>query len=263
MVTENRDVVADIERYWRETGVPRSAVVEMRSELVQHLTEAKADGRGVSDVVGDDPGQFAESWAASFRSRRPGTASWTEVQTGAASFNRRTRREMAYYAIGIAAVIAAVAVAGQGGNEVDNEIWRWMWTIFAVVMAIGEIFTAGFFLLPFAIGAGAAAVLAWAGAGVLAQWLVFFGVSVVALAYLRRFITRQDEAAQPKVGANRWVGEIGQVLQTIDPHTDTGMVRILQEEWRASAPQKIEKGTRVVVTAVQGTRLVVEPIEQV
>ncbi len=262
-MTDNRDVVEHIERYWRETGVPRSAIAEMRAELDQHLIEAQGDGRVVSDVVGEDPAQFAESWAASFRNRRPGTASWQEVQAGTATVNRQTRREMVYYGIGIAAVIAAVAVGGQGGSDVDNEIWRWMWTIFAVVMAIGEIFTAGFFLLPFAIGAGAAAVLAWAGAGVLAQWLVFFGVSVVSLAYLRRFITRQDEAAQPKVGANRWVGEIGQVLQTIDPHTDGGMVRILQEEWRAMASQKIEQGTRVVVTEVRGTRLVVEPLEQV
>jgi inner membrane protein len=145
---------------------------------------------------------------------------------------------------------------------VDNEVWRWLWTVFAVVMAIGEIFTAGFFLLPFAIGAGVAAIMAWANAAVLAQWLVFFGVSVVSLAYMRRFIARQDEADQPKVGANRWVGEIGQVLEKIDPKTDGGMVRILQEQWRAMADQPIEEGSRVVVTEVRGTRLVVEPTEK-
>ena len=143
----------------------------------------------------------------------------------------------------------------------DNEVWRWLWTIFAVVMSVGEIFTAGFFLLPFAIGAGGAAILAWAGTGVLAQWLVFFGLSVFSLAYLRRFINRQDEAEQPKVGANRWVGEEGVVLEDIDPVTDAGMVRILREEWRATALQPIPKGTRIVVTEIQGARLTVERLE--
>lgn len=143
----------------------------------------------------------------------------------------------------------------------ENEVWRWLWTIFAIVMAIGEIFTAGFFLLPFAIGAAAAAILAWVGAGVLAQWLVFFGLSIFSLAYLRRFITRQDEGEQPKVGANRWVGEIGLVLQDIDPHTDAGMVRVLHEQWRAMADQPIDAGEKIVVADVQGTRLVVELLE--
>ena len=63
----------------------------------------------------------------------------------------------------------------------ENETWRWLWTGLAVVMGIGEIFTAGFFLLPFAIGAAAAAILAWLGVALLPQWLVFFGVSTVCL----------------------------------------------------------------------------------
>jgi membrane protein implicated in regulation of membrane protease activity len=136
-----------------------------------------------------------------------------------------------------------------------------LWTIFAIVMGIGEIFTAGFFLLPFAIGAGAAAILAWAGSPVLAQWLVFFGVSLFSLAYLRRFITRQDEGAQPRVGANRWIGLDGIVIEDIDPDRGTGMVKIESEEWRAIAPQPIATGQKIVVTDVRGARLVVELLE--
>jgi membrane protein implicated in regulation of membrane protease activity len=165
------------------------------------------------------------------------------------------------YGVGLGAVIAAVAVAGQGGSDVDNEVWRWLWTVFAVVMGVGEIFTAGFFLLPFAIGAAAAAILSWAGAAILAQWLVFFGVSVFSLAYLRRFITRQDESDQPKVGANRWIGSEGIVLEDIDPVTGAGMVKIESEEWRATGLQAIPAGQRIAVVEVRGARLVVEPLE--
>ncbi len=174
---------------------------------------------------------------------------------------RENERDLTLFGLRALAVLLAVAVMAQGGNDVDNEAWRWLWTIFAIVMGIGEIFTAGFFLLPFAVGAAAAAILAWVGAGVLAQWLVFFGLSIFSLAYLRRFISRQDEGEQPKVGANRWVGEVGLVLQDIDPHTEAGMVRILREEWRASANQHIDAGEQIVVTEVQGTRLIVEQVQ--
>ncbi|HEY7470064.1 MAG TPA: NfeD family protein [Acidimicrobiia bacterium] len=260
-MAEDRDIVDMIERYWRETGVPRAAAAEMRAELTQHLADAGVDGRDPSEVVGADPAGFAESWAASYRERRHSTATWDEVQTGQAEVNRKTRRDLISYGVGLGAVIAAVAVAGQGGNDVDNEVWRWLWTIFAIVMGIGEIFTAGFFLLPFAIGAGAAAILAWAGSPVLAQWLVFFGVSLFSLAYLRRFITRQDEGAQPRVGANRWIGLDGIVIEDIDPDRGTGMVKIESEEWRAIAPQPIATGQKIVVTDVRGARLVVELLE--
>jgi membrane protein implicated in regulation of membrane protease activity len=142
----------------------------------------------------------------------------------------------------------------------DNEVWRWLWTGLALVMGIGEIFTAGFFLLPFAIGAGAAAVLAWAGIGGLAQWLVFFGVSFVSLAYLRRFVRHQDELETPRVGANRWVNARGLVLDEIDASKEGGMVRIEGERWRATTDgDPIPAGTRVIVREVRGTRLVVTP----
>jgi len=257
-MTEQDPVLSEIERYWIETGVPRTTVIEMRRELDQHLDEAAGDGRTLTDVIGERPDQFAENWASAYRARRGSTATWGEVQGGTATKVRQNKRDLFLFGIGALGVLGAVAVMAQGGNDVENEVWRWLWTIFAVVMAIGEIFTAGFFLLPFAIGAAAAAILAWVGAGVLAQWLVFFGLSIFSLAYLRRFITRQDEGEQPKVGANRWVGEIGLVLEDIDPHTEAGMVRVLHEQWRATADQHIDAGEKIVVADVQGTRLVVE-----
>ncbi|MEA1902346.1 MAG: NfeD family protein [Actinomycetota bacterium] len=254
---DRSQVVAEIERYWLETGIGPTTVAEMRAELEGHLLDAEADGKSVEDVVGDKA-QFAENWATAHRGRA--VASWRDVQVGNTKKERDTRRDTILYGLGTAALIAAAAVAGQGGSDVDNEVWRWMWTIFAIVMGVGEVLTAGFFLLPFAIGAAAAAILAWFNAALLAQWLVFFGVSVFALAYLRRYIGRQDEGEQPRVGANRWVGAEGLVLQEIDPRTGAGMVRILNEEWRATADQPIATGARIVVTDVKGTRLFVEQL---
>lgn len=248
-------VMAEVEQYWLETGLSAETVADMSNELSQHLLEAESNGKTVDDVVGDRAA-FAEGWAAARRGRPVET--WADVQSGKIRRRRETRLDLIL--TGTAAAVLVI-VASQGGSEVDIDMWRWLWTLFAIALGIGEIFTAGFFLLPFAIGGAAAAILAWISAPILAQWLVFFGVSLFSLAFLRRFIERQDEAEQPRVGANRWVGSEGIVLQGIDPHSGTGMVRILNEEWRATAFGKIPAGARIVVTDVDGARLRVEQLE--
>jgi membrane protein implicated in regulation of membrane protease activity len=257
-VSERDRVISDVERYWLGAGLDPETVSEMKGELSQHLIEAERDGRTVEDVIGDRAA-FAEGWAAARRGRP--VEPWADVQSGKVMRRRETRRELILYGSGAVALVAAVAVASQGGSDMDNEVWRWLWTIFAIVLAIGEMFTAGFFLLPFAIGGAVAAILAWTGANVIAQWLVFFGVSTISLVYLRRFIHRQDEGEQPRVGANRWVGQEGLVLQTIDPDSGAGMVRILNEEWRAASLGKIPAGKKIVVTQVDGARLIVEELQ--
>lgn len=256
-------LVEDCVRYWTETGVPRKQVEEMRLQLTHHLSEAAAEGREPGTVVGPSVAEFAEMWAAEYRPPVRSTPSWEDVMSGRTQLDRRIRRELLAFGAGIVAIVVALAVVGKGADTVEDEIWRWLWTGLAVVMAIGEIFTAGFFLLPFAIGATASAVLAWVGASVLSQWLVFFGVSIVALAYLRRYIDRQDEGEQPRVGANRWVGSQGIVLEEIDPDTASGMVRVDNEEWRATSTHggNIPAGARIAVRDVRGARLVVEQVE--
>ena len=144
----------------------------------------------------------------------------------------------------------------------DNELWRWLWLGLAALLGIGEVLTAGFFLLPFVIGGGVAAAMAWLGLSPLAQWLVFFGVSLLSWAVLQRYIKTQDSDGQPRVGANRWKGATGLVLEEIDHVHGNGMVRISGEEWRATveAGQKnIPTGDTIEVVGVEGTRLVVVP----
>lgn len=264
MTTERVDrVVDDCALYWTETGVPATEVAEMKVELSQHLRSTAAEGRDIEAVTGADLAHFAEQWASEHRDVTRKTPTWDDVISGRTQRARVRRRELIAYAGGLVVLVSAAAVAGKGEVTMEEEIWRWLWTGLAIVMGVGEIFTAGFFLLPFSVGAVAAAVLAWIGANVLSQWLVFFGVSIVSLGYLRRYIDRQDEGVQPRVGANRWIGSHGIVLEEIDPDTAGGMVRVDNEEWRATSKSGaiIPPGARITVTDVSGSRLVVEPLE--
>jgi membrane protein implicated in regulation of membrane protease activity len=141
---------------------------------------------------------------------------------------------------------------------VDNETWRWVWTGLAVFLSVAEIFTAGFFLLPFGIGAAAAALLAWLGIGLVLQWLTFIVISIVALVGLQRFIRKQDRDQLQDIGANRYLRRQAVVLETVDPIQGTGRVRVESEEWRAvTEGETIPAGVQVIVTGVRGSRLVV------
>ncbi len=144
----------------------------------------------------------------------------------------------------------------------DIEFWLWLWVGAAVVLGIGEMMTAGFFLLPFAIAAVIAAMLALLGVHPIIQLLAFAIFSVAALVAIRRFAKKDEDVMYP-VGAKRYVNAKGTVIETIDPFKNTGKVRVETEEWRATTDidQTIETGTPIIVIEVRGSRMVVLPAQ--
>ena len=141
-------------------------------------------------------------------------------------------------------------------------MWRWVWVAVTMVMGIGEIFTAGFFLLPFAFGGALAAAAAWMDMAGAVQWLLFFGGTVVSMLMLRRFMVQQDRPDDLPVGANRYIGMEARVIEDIDPVANTGRVRVESDEWRAVADSgRVAEGCLVRIAALHGTKLEVEVLE--
>lgn len=260
-VTERSGIdqmVTDCEQYWLETGVPRGATAEMKAELSAHLHEALDAGKTMETVVGSDLATFAESWAAEYRDPAAPEA-WNEAER-----RRHTRKEIwsawGWLSVAAAAILVLIFVGPKEERMEEIEVWRWIWVGAFVVLGIGEMVTAGLFMLPFAIGAGAAAILAWFGVAIWVQLLVFLVVSVAALWGMRRFAWRSGEPSH-SVGAKRYVDATGTVTETVDRVSGTGRVRLETEQWRATtdADSAIEPGTEVMVVDVRGARLVVEP----
>ncbi|MBM3695443.1 MAG: NfeD family protein [Actinobacteria bacterium] len=138
----------------------------------------------------------------------------------------------------------------------DNEMWRWIWLALVVVFGIGEIFTAGFFMLPFAVGAVVAFLLSWFNIPVPVSLVVFLATSVVALVVIQKLVRRSDQRQVP-VGANRFVGRTVVVTEQVDRLANTGRVRMDTETWRATTDgPPIEVGAEARVVEVRGTRLV-------
>lgn len=144
----------------------------------------------------------------------------------------------------------------------EPNIWFWVWLALAVILSIAEIFTSGFFLLPFGIGAAVAAALEWFWPGSINwQWAAFIGVSSLVLVALRRYANMLTHEPPMKVAGDRLIGKCGVVIEPLEEHTSRGRVRVEREEWRADAPgfEPMAEGERIEVVAVEGTHLVVKP----
>jgi membrane protein implicated in regulation of membrane protease activity len=137
-----------------------------------------------------------------------------------------------------------------------------IWSIAAVLLAVGELFTPGlFFLGPVALAAVVAAVVASVGAGAVVQLVVFIVGAVASLALLRPIARAHlHMPAVLRTGTAALVGTQAIVLQRVD--ADGGRVRIGGEEWTARPymdGQVFEPGTRVQVAEIKGaTALVLE-----
>ncbi|MCK4518998.1 MAG: NfeD family protein [Candidatus Omnitrophica bacterium] len=139
------------------------------------------------------------------------------------------------------------------------EVW-WMWIGLGGLFIIGEIFTAGFFLLWFGIAALVSGALAYLGVGFGWQGLAFVVVSGALLAATRKLANRLTKKQPPGIGADRLIGKTGIVLEEIDNDKNTGRVRVDEDEWRvdSEAGEIIQVGKKIEVIRLEGTRLIVK-----
>lgn len=151
----------------------------------------------------------------------------------------------------------------------DLNVWPWVWLGVAVVFAIVEltVLAGTFVLLPFALSAFVAALAGWYDAPIEAQWAIFIlgGAALWALfwRYAKRFMA---EHTNPEgVGADRLVGMTAIVTHQIDPDDvdRRGRVKVAGEDWGAltEGSGSIATGSKVQVTAMSGTRVIVAPLD--
>ncbi len=136
-----------------------------------------------------------------------------------------------------------------------------IWLIAAVIFAVGEIATLGFFLAPFAGGAAVAGLVSAVGAGEFASWASFIVVSMVLLLALRPLArSHRRMPARLRTGTAALVGRSAMVTQRIHNDEDTGCVKLEGESWTArayDADEVIEPGKRVQVIEIRGATALV------
>lgn len=259
-------VVDRCRTYWRGSGVSTEAADEMAAELTAHLAEASAAGKSIETVTGDDIDEFAEEWAAAYRGPMP--ASPATSSPTPTSLPRTENRAPGWVlwlgALAIVALVILVAVLAPDDEAMDQTVWVGLWLVAAALLAVGEMLTAGFFLLPFAIGAAAAGILALATVSVPLQIITFVVVSVGSLFLLQRFAQKDVHGELLPVGAARYIGASALVVEPVSRLQNTGWVKMGTEDWRATTDGNVEIpiSTEVKVVEVRGARLVVEPVDK-
>lgn len=137
------------------------------------------------------------------------------------------------------------------------------WVIVGVLLMVAEIFTAGFVVIFFGIGAVLTGALMWAFPGLgetfLAQALVFLALSVASLVAGRRFfcaLRGKSERGTADADDDGIVGAQVEVVAAIAPPL-AGKVVLNGVEWEAVAERPVKKGETVPVIARKGIVLVV------
>lgn len=125
-----------------------------------------------------------------------------------------------------------------------------IWLIVAIFFTVLEIFTAGFAVLCFGIGAVFASVVS-CFAELNGQILAFVIGSALSFVTVRPFVLRflSKREKNVKTNVDALIGRRGVVSETIDPAQHTGRVAIDGDDWKAISEMGdcIEKGTSVEI----------------
>ena len=136
------------------------------------------------------------------------------------------------------------------------------------MLVVAEVFTSGFVLLWFGIGALAAGLAGLLGVhSIVLQFLIFAVVSIALTAASRtifvNYFSREKSGGDLKSGVESLPGKIGTVVSSSRGAMHEGAVKVFGSTWTAypaEGEEPLEAGDRVEVTRVQGASIYVRRI---
>ncbi len=139
-----------------------------------------------------------------------------------------------------------------------------VWTAAIILFGVVEAATAGLVSIWFVAGALVALVAAFVDASLIIQIILFLVVSAAALALTRPMLRKITAANAVPTNADRVLGEIAKVTETIDNENYTGAVYIDGKTWSARSADDtlIPAGTRVRIESMEGVKLFVKKLEE-
>jgi membrane protein implicated in regulation of membrane protease activity len=134
-------------------------------------------------------------------------------------------------------------------------------------LIVAEVFTAGFVLLWFGVGALFAAFLSLLGFGIGWQFLAFAILSVALTALSRTiFVNYFAHKNELKSGVDALPGQVGTVVTSSQGAMRGGEVKVFGSVWTAypaEGEEVLQAGERVEVVRVQGASLYVRSIDAI
>ena len=135
------------------------------------------------------------------------------------------------------------------------------WLLVAGICFIIEIFTVGFFVFWFGIGALIALVVSLFVENFLVQAIFFIISSTILLLFTKPLVNKFIKTDKTTLtNVYRIIDKEGIVVENIDSLNCTGKVKVKGELWSAIADTDIEMGSKIKVISVNGVKLKVEKI---
>ena len=139
------------------------------------------------------------------------------------------------------------------------EYW-WFWVVFAVIFFIMEMFTAGFFILWFGIGALCSLLALKLGLGIAWQWVVFVVISSVFAFFSRKFANKISKEPV-KIAAEEVIDTIGIVINELKKDNLAVLAKFNSVSWRSFPDDEntiLRIGDKVKALKIEGTHLIVK-----
>lgn len=141
--------------------------------------------------------------------------------------------------------------------------WPIIWIVIAIVLAIIEIATMGLTTIWFTVGALVALIAAWLNLHYIVQIVLFFVSSIVFLLLTRPLVVKYLKIGSVKTNVDSLIGKCGIVVADISEH-QYGQVKINGQIWtaRAAGDDHIASNQEVIVTSIEGVKLVVSQVNE-
>ena len=142
-----------------------------------------------------------------------------------------------------------------------------VWIGFAIFMLLCEGFTTQLVSIWFVLGSVCAAITTIFTSDITIQSAVFLVVSLVSLIVTRplvkRFKKRNKTTGTNADTPDRHIGQVGFMLTDLTDIDETAQAKVGAETWTVKSDKApLLKGTKVKVLAIEGVKLIVEPVTE-
>ena len=138
-------------------------------------------------------------------------------------------------------------------------MWQ-IWLIIAGIFFVGEIFTLGFLIFWFGIGALFAMFTSFFTTNIVIQTTVFIITSTVFIFLTKPFVKKFLDVKKTNTNVFSIIGKKAIVIQEINPLHSLGLIKLNGEIWSAESENNeiIKKGSEVEISEIRGVKAIVK-----
>lgn len=141
-------------------------------------------------------------------------------------------------------------------------MWQF-WLIVAGLFFVGEIFTLGFLIFWFGIGALFAMIVSFFTTNIIIQTTVFLITSTIFILATKPLVKKFADVKKTNTNVFSIIGKKALVIKDIDPIHSSGQIKLNGEVWSAETENNeiIKEGSEVEVLKINGVKAIVKLVD--